>query len=569
MTALEIEHRLIEAVSDIKKGQFESADKLVYDLDHLFTSSANLEKSAIEIKRIETIFELIKAANEVNNLSHALQYLLPLQDQIEDIKQFKLKGFVQEIAGSVYSSLGDYPKAFDYYEAALNSFVEANHSERIGSTKNQIAMLYYNLGEYSLALQYMEQALQTIEKQENHGLTISILGNMANSNLQLRNFEKAETLYSEALKRSDLYDLKKQTAHLTGNMGALFLYKKEYERAMEYYQRAFESYTTLRDELGRSNVMGNMGRLYAGEVFSGYDVVKGEKYLMEAYTICEQIGNKRHAYELAMELSDIYESQQRWQESLNYHKKYHHLKSELASEESIKKAQLLENNRKVAEAERDRQVKLARFQEQEKILHNILPAQIAERILKGEKQIADTCEKVSVFFCDIVGFTKLSEHISAHDLVNILNEIFSEFDQIAKEYNLEKIKTIGDAYMAVAGVPKPDTNHAEHAALFALKVMNFLNNYASKTGRVLEIRVGLHCGHAVAGIIGESKFAYDLWGDAVNTASRMESHGLPGRIQVSEDFKNALTNSNFFFEERGELEIKGKGIMKTYFLNGI
>jgi len=566
MTNSEITIRLTEAISGIHKGQFDAADTLVFELEEFHKQSTGPDKEATEGIRVNSVLELAKTAIESNEYAHALQYLLPMLYQTDSIISVELRGLVQENAGRIYSSLGDYPKAFDLSEAALHTFEDAKLFEKVSSLKNQIAIIYYNLGNFSLALSYMEQALEIIETLSNPKLSIVIIGNMANANLQLKNFDKAELLYREALRRSKVYGFEKNEAFLTGNLGAFYLYKLQYEQAMEYYQDALKIYTELEDKLGRSTVMGNMGRLYAGERYSGHDMALGEKYIKEALTICEQVGDKRHGYELAWELSDIYEGQQRWQESLAYYKKYDQLKSEIASEESIRKAQLLENKRKVDEAERDRQVKLARFQEQEKILHNILPAQIAERILEGEKLIADTCEQVSVFFCDIVGFTKLSERITAHELVNMLNEIFTEFDHIAGEQGLEKIKTIGDAYMAVAGVPIPDTDHALHTARFALNVMNYINSYRSKTGRDLEIRIGLHCGHAIAGVIGESKFAYDLWGDAVNTASRMESHGIPGKIQVSEDFKKALNTTFFHFEERGELEVKGKGMMKTYFL---
>jgi len=569
MTNADIQNRLTVAISGIQTGQFEAASKLVNELEELYKHSSDNDKESVEAIRIQSVIELVRTALDYNEYALALQYLLPILQQTDSIFSIELKGLVQETAARVYSLLGDYPTSFDLSVAALQNLEEAKLFDRVSSINNQIGILYYNLGNFSLALQYMEQALEIIEKLTNPKLSIIIIGNMANANLQLKNFDKAELLYREALRRSKLNGLEKNTAFLTGNLGALYLYKRQYERAMEYYQDALKTYTELDDKLGCANVMGNIGRLYAGEQYSGCDMVLGEKYILEAFSICEQLGDKRHGYELAMELSDIYEGQKRWQESLEYYKKYDRLKSDIASEESIRKAQLLENKRKVDEAERDRQVKLARFQEQEKILYNILPAQIAERILDGEKQIADTCEQVSVFFCDIVGFTKLSERISAQEVVNILNEIFTEFDHIAKEHGLEKIKTIGDAYMAVAGVPVADTNHALHTALFAINVMKYMDGYKSKTGQALEIRIGLHCGHAVAGVIGESKFAYDLWGDAVNTASRMESHGLPGKIQVSEDFKNALNATDFHFEERGELEVKGKGVMKTYFLTEI
>ncbi|MBK9249509.1 MAG: adenylate/guanylate cyclase domain-containing protein [Ignavibacteria bacterium] len=207
-------------------------------------------------------------------------------------------------------------------------------------------------------------------------------------------------------------------------------------------------------------------------------------------------------------------------------------------------------------------------------------------MVAGEKMIAETYENVSVFFSDIVGFTKLSQQVSAEELVRMLNGIFTQFDQIARKHGLEKIKTIGDAYMAVAGAPTVHENNAERAAFFALEVAEIMKNYHTDMGEKIDIRIGLHSGSAVAGIIGENKFAYDLWGDAVNTAARMESHGEPGKIHVSEEFlkKLLMVNGVWLMDvadefsaltinhlpltiiPRGEMEIKGKGMMKTYFL---
>lgn len=185
--------------------------------------------------------------------------------------------------------------------------------------------------------------------------------------------------------------------------------------------------------------------------------------------------------------------------------------------------------------------------------------------MNGENRIADYYENVSVFFSDIVGFTRLSQKVSPDELVEMLNQIFTEFDRLARKYGLEKIKTIGDAYMAAAGVPNPADDHAARVADFALAAIESMKRTAGAKGDELQIRIGLHCGSVVAGVIGEDKFTYDLWGDAVNTAARMESHGTAGQIQVTEAFKNAAGDA-FAYIDRGEIEVKGKGATRTYYL---
>jgi class 3 adenylate cyclase len=168
-----------------------------------------------------------------------------------------------------------------------------------------------------------------------------------------------------------------------------------------------------------------------------------------------------------------------------------------------------------------------------------------------------------VLFADIVGFTPFSAKMTPRDLVHLLNEVFSAFDALARRHGLEKIKTIGDAYMVVGGLPAPRTDHAAAVAAMALDMRDAIG----ARGEGLVLRIGLHTGPVVAGVIGTSKFTYDLWGDTVNTASRMESHGVPGRIHVSDELRAAL-GEGWRLEERGVIEVKGKGPMRTHWLSG-
>jgi adenylate cyclase len=201
----------------------------------------------------------------------------------------------------------------------------------------------------------------------------------------------------------------------------------------------------------------------------------------------------------------------------------------------------------------------------EKLLLNILPKPIAERLQKGQKPIADHFDEVTVLFADLVGFTEFSAHKSPTQLVEILNGIFSEFDRLSELHGLEKIKTIGDAYMVVGGLPTARVDHAEAIALLALEMQAALKKFNLTIGENFQLRIGIHSGSVVAGIIGISKFSYDLWGDTVNVASRMESNGLPGQIQVTAPTYERL-REKFIFEERGQISVKGKGKMLTYWL---
>ncbi len=203
----------------------------------------------------------------------------------------------------------------------------------------------------------------------------------------------------------------------------------------------------------------------------------------------------------------------------------------------------------------------------ELLLLNILPQPIAERLKKGQRTIADSFEEVTVMFADLVEFTKYSAQTSPQALVETLNVIFSMFDRLAEKHRLEKIKTIGDAYMVVAGLPTPRKDHAEAMAQMALDMREAIAQYNSENGESFKIRIGINSGPVVAGVIGIKKFSYDLWGDTVNTASRMESQGQPGQIQVTRATYERL-QAQYLFDERFPIHVKGKGEMTTYLLTG-
>lgn len=211
---------------------------------------------------------------------------------------------------------------------------------------------------------------------------------------------------------------------------------------------------------------------------------------------------------------------------------------------------------------------LAEEQERsEQLLLNILPAPIAERLKHGEGTIADSYSEVTILFADIVNFTPLSAELSAAEVVGLLNEIFCEFDRLSERRGLEKIKTMGDAYMVGAGLPIPRDDHAEVVAEMALDMLDVIACFNRKHNKELSIRIGINSGPVVAGVIGTKKFIYDIWGDAVNTASRMESQGLKGGIQITEATYRHL-QGHYVFTDRGMIVIKGKGEMHTYILKG-
>jgi class 3 adenylate cyclase len=213
-------------------------------------------------------------------------------------------------------------------------------------------------------------------------------------------------------------------------------------------------------------------------------------------------------------------------------------------------------------AVRERDAALA---QSEGLLLNVLPRSIAERLKRSPGIIAERYEDVTVLFADVADFTPFAERTTPERVVGVLDQIFSAFDELTQRRGLEKIKTIGDAYMAVGGLPEPRPDHAEAVTDLAIDMQAEFARICGVLGLGLAIRIGIDSGPVVAGVIGRHKFIYDLWGDTVNTASRMESHGVAGRIQVSEA-THRLLRAGYSFEDRGEIEVKGKGRVRAYLL---
>lgn len=468
--------------------------------------------------------------------------------------------------GSVYNAFSDYPRALEFHYRALAIYEELGANEGIGRNFGNIGNIYNSLDDYSRALEFYTEALKIFEELRSKPSIAINLGNMGNVYSSMGENPLALEYYNSALLIFEELGSKIDIARNLSNIGNVFYSYYEYTRALEYYGESLEMFENLGDKSGIASNLGKMGTLYANQMYEGYNPVKAEEYVLHAMDILEEIGEKIHLSDLHRSISKLYKVNKRWEESLLHFERFHELENEIHSETAKRHAEKFMYDRQTAENEKNLAIERARAQATDEILANILPANITERLIKGEKKIADAHENVSVLFADIVGFTRLSSKLTAAELIDVLDIIFSRFDMICKKHGLEKIKTIGDAYMAVCGAPIECENHAERVAKAALEMMeDFTIDSKFSVPMDFGFRIGLHSGSVVAGIIGENKYSYDLWGDAVNTASRMESYGEEDKIHVSEEFRNFVGDA-FTFIERGEMEIKGKGMMKTYFL---
>ncbi len=484
--------------------------------------------------------------------------------------------------GNVYANLSDYARALEYLGRALSLNEELDNKAGMAIQFGNIGVVHAQLSDYVRALEYFGKALVLHEELGNKALVASWLGNIGNVHYSLSDYARALEYLGKALALHEELGDKVGVANWLTGIGTVHRNFSDYARALEYYGKALDLAEELGNKAGVANRLGNIGETYAQQDFDGYDPDKAEEYLLRAISMNEELGTKQSLYESHKKIAELYEKQDRWKDFAVHYKRYHELEKEVQSEEAKKKATLMEQQKQAAEREKEIEIERTRATAEKRILNNILPEEITQRLIKGENPIADHYDSVSVLFMDIVDFTKLSTTISAQQLVHLLNAIFSSADAVMREFGLEKIKTIGDAYMAVSGAPIVQEDHAHRAAQAALKLLDVMQNlvvsfppeYGDRSWiesiPEIEVRIGLHCGPAAAGVVGENKFLYDLWGDAVNTASRMESHGEAGKIHVTEEFMNALVGAEdvlpLRFIPRGEMDIKGKGRMKTYYL---
>jgi guanylate cyclase len=219
--------------------------------------------------------------------------------------------------------------------------------------------------------------------------------------------------------------------------------------------------------------------------------------------------------------------------------------------------------------QKDEAFRMLRIEEEkaDNLLLNILPKEIAAILKNENRTIANRYDEVSILFADLVGFTPLTAHMSPEEVVNLLNEIFSHFDSLVENYGVEKIRTIGDNYMVAAGAPGPCVDHAQRLAAMALDMQAYIQNQLNASNFPVEFRIGISSGPVIGGVIGRKKFVYDIWGDAVNIASRMESQGIAGKIQITKTTYQII-QEQFVCERRGKIHVKGRGEMDTWFLVG-
>ncbi len=452
--------------------------------------------------------------------------------------------------GMAFAMAGHYDNALEQYQQSLFLCDKYNNSREEAYIHGNLAGLYNNLGDNEKALAYSEKALQYHIKEKSYRPIHVNYTNMGVYYNAINDLENALLCYDNALSYCELSGHLPSKAIILANRGTVYARKGELQTALEHFLQAYNLNSSLNLNIQCSRDLINIARVY----FEWNDHSRAFEYAEKATRTAEECGSKLAQMQVYQSLSHMYERAKNWEAFAQAFKRFYILEKEVKSEETQKKAANLDMQRQLDRKEAERHAT-------EKILHKILPLSIAERIKTGDEEIIERYENCSVLFADIVDFTLWSSGMEVKELGRQLNRLFQMFDELALQYGVEKIKTIGDAYMCVAGLPEPCGDHAERIARMALAMQQQVKTHSAG----LRLRIGLHAGEVIAGVLGKNKYAYDLWGDTVNTASRMESYGLPDTIHITGLFKKLLP-ARFNCQPRGEIDIKGKGKISTWFL---
>jgi class 3 adenylate cyclase/tetratricopeptide (TPR) repeat protein len=533
-------------------------------------------------------------------------------DLAEQLKDRKGLTFCLISTGVCYWVTSDFPKALELLLKALKIAEEDGDKTGIARASTNIGSIYADEEEYSKALEYYFKALKISEELGDKRGMARKLGNIGTIYKEDKNpdYPKALEFYSKALKYYEEIGEKRGIAVTLLNISWVYSGQSMYKKSIAGLNKALP----LVEEIGEPRWImyyyGTIGEAYfkmATDTSRKYrktlnSLSKNEKstflsesltYLMKAVETGKQIEAPKQMIDWYKDISNANKELGNWQAAYSYSVLADKLYYEVFTQEKNVKIENLEAKResdlkqKEIELQKERLEK-ARIQlisvaggflgliiivlliylsrrKSERLLRNILPAKIASRLKKRERPIADTFENAAVVFVDIVDFTGFAKDKDPQYVIEVLTDFFGHMDALSDKYGLEKIKTIGDCYMAASGLPVANLNSVENAARFAIASRDLMHDYKTRDGQSLSIRIGMDAGRVAAGVIGEKRFSYDLWGDIVNTASRMESLGVEGEVQITESVARRL-QGKFITRERGEQEVKGKGKMKTWLL---
>lgn len=510
--------------------------------------------------------------------------------------------------GNIYVIQAQFDRAIRYLTRTLRMHEQLGNRLGMASTLNNIGVIYLDQGDNEQALDAFSQCLAILEELEHTRGMASMLTNLAIVYENMGDLESAMEKQFESLQLEESVGDRRSMALTLGNIGHLFRQMEAFDSAVVYFERGLEIAEEIGDQVETSAALTNLARVYAdlGQFQRSIDFAE------RSILLAKERGAIRETRNAAESLFNSYKMVGRPAEALEMHELYIQMRDSILNQENQREVLQqhftyeMEKREALAEAEQEKiravnreqirrkNLQLNAFigglvlmsllagvflvqrrrigkekQRSDNLLLNILPEETAEELKTNGYAESRFFDEVSVLFTDFVGFTKFSEKMSPGEVVEVIHDCFSIFDDIVTKYNVEKIKTIGDAYMAVAGLPTPSETHARDAVLAALEMQVAMDRYFEERRQSglpgMGVRIGVNTGPVVAGIVGKKKFQYDIWGDTVNTAARMESSSENGKVNISESTYEKV-HSMFICHYRGKIHAKNKGEIGMYFV---
>jgi class 3 adenylate cyclase len=556
-----------------RAGDFQKA------LDHLTVAADIYTELADKANLAKIYMNMGNVAGDQEDRPKALNYYFKCLKTHEELGDKLSQGEVCTNIALLYNDDDNRAKALEYYFRALKLFDETGRQDESAVTLGDIGLTYSQEGNDSLAINYYEQAIKIDERTGDNAQLAVVKGNMGHSYVMLKNYKRGIAELESALKMEETLGEQSFIAQDLQYLG--------------------ESYVTLaKDSLGASRGLAGNKQQW---------LEKAKSYLIRGVDISRAIEFPDGMQNCYLYLAEAYRLQGDFKHAILYNDSFYAIHDTAFSnnsrvkmanlatkrEEDLKEKQIAINKLAIEKKRNERIffgvgaalllviisglfVSRRAVQKEknisESLLLNILPGEVADELKKKGSADAKLIDEATVLFTDFKGFTQLSEKLSPQALVTEINACFSAFDNIVHKYNVEKIKTIGDAYMAAGGLPTPNSTHATDVVKAAIAMQLYMQQYKAERqaeGKLyFEMRIGIHTGPLVAGIVGVKKFQYDIWGDTVNTASRMESSGEPGEINISQTTYE-LVKDQFNCVYRGEIAAKSKGMMNMYFVKQV
>jgi len=570
-------------------------DEIAEDVDEAsrMRDAESLRSLAKDLKDLGTIEAEVLATiaegsilRQSGEYERALEFYMRAVDMSEEVG-IPSAGIWNNI-GSVYSATGDYTNAFKYFDRAAEAYQVLGQKDKLARTVSNIGIVYARIGDFPSALEQFEKAAAGHEEVGDIPSLAFAINNIGVVYEHTGDYPRAMDKFRQALALNTEIGSQFGEAAALANMGLVYKSEGDHESAVREYQRALDLLKETGDLASPVAIMTNMvgSLLRLGEIDRASlllqddalkhstdpqiratvlshratlhsmqgDLDSAHATFLEALATADEAGLRADSAAIHMELRDLAHDRNDFEGYIRHNSEYQRITDEIHGREATQKMAMMEAQRGIEAERRQREKERA-------LLYGALPENVANRILRGET-VEDQFEYAAVLFSDVVSFTTHSSAMNPSDMIKLLADLYRDFDAFCAEHGVVKVKTIGDSYLCFKG----DSTAAENAAAVASVALSMQQHSATwPSGEPLTHRIGIHCGPISAGVIGTQRLQYDIWGDTVNVASRMESHAEAGRIQVSENVVEQLQGA-FPVVERGVIEVKGKGTMKTYWL---